>query len=96
MGGNGRLELIGRDRQADIPRPHRSEERFTQTGADRPEAFERVDVGLRNTAAQMPVDVLRIFALEAVDVARQVEVIAVALDLFEANHAREAVTSSRR
>jgi hypothetical protein len=54
---------------------------FEQCGAyggkDFPVFFQTINVAIRNTAAQMPVNVLRILRLGAVDVPREVEVVVV-------------------
>ena len=63
------------------------EQRFAQLRADRPVRLERIDIGGGNAALQMPVDVLDILGRLAVDVARQVEVEVVLLDLLERDHA---------
>ena len=50
------------------------EQRGAHAGEDLPVALERIEVALRDAAAQVAVDVLQVLRLGAVDVARQVEV----------------------
>ena len=50
------------------------EQQRADRGQHLPVALERVDVALGDAAAQVGVDVLQVFGLGAVDVARQVEV----------------------
>ena len=52
----------------------RLEQRGAHAGEDLPVAVERVEVALRDAAAQVAVDVLQVLRLGAVDVAREVEV----------------------
>jgi hypothetical protein len=54
---------------------------------DGPVTFEGVDIGFGNATLQMTRDVLKVFMRLAVDVAREVEVELVLLDLLEAHHA---------
>ena len=56
--------------------------------ADGPVALERIDIGDGDAALQVARDVLQVLGRLAVDVARQVEVELVLLDLLEADHAR--------
>src|SRR5262245_51279121 len=64
------------------------EERPPQIGANVPVGPQRIDVRRRDAAAQMALDVLKVFRLLAVNVARDVQVVFVALDFVERNHAR--------
>ena len=56
--------------------------------ADVPVALQGIDIGDGDAALQVALDVLEVLGLLAVDVARQVEVEIVLLDLLEADHAR--------
>src|SRR5262249_29392507 len=55
--------------------------------ADRPVTLEGIDIGDGDAAIQVTVDVLGVLGLLAVDVAREVEVEIVFLDLVDGHHA---------
>lgn len=76
------------DRKRGIARAAWMEESCFQIGAHVPIGFQRVDVGLGDAAAQMSLDVLPVLGLLAVDIAREVEVVVVLLDLGERHGAR--------
>src|ERR1019366_7395184 len=52
--------------------------------------LERIDIGDGDTALEMALDVLQVLRHLAVDIARQVQVVVVLLDLLKADHARVA------
>ena len=56
--------------------------------ANIPILFQRLDIRGGDAALQVTGDILHVFGLLTVDVARQVQVELVALDLLERNHAR--------
>src|SRR5215470_8139901 len=64
------------------------EERGFETRKNAPVFFECSDVAVGNTAAQVGGNVLYVLRLLAIDIARQVEVELVLLDLREAHQAR--------
>ncbi len=55
---------------------------------DIPVALERIDIGDGNASMQVALDILKVFGFLAVDIAGEVEVELVLLDLLEADHAR--------
>ena len=59
------------------------EQRLPELRADVPVALERIDIGGGDAALQVALDVLDVLGLLAVDVAREVEVELVLLDLLE-------------
>ena len=61
---------------------------FRRCGQHGPVALQRIDIGARDAAFQVALDVLQVFGRLAVDVARQVEIEVVLLDLLDADHAR--------
>ncbi len=84
--------LISRERQLQpaVAGPaRRLEQRGAHAGKHLPVAVERIDVAVRDAAAQVAVDVLQVLRLGAVDVARQVEVEVVLRvgDLGQRHHA---------
>ena len=68
------------------------EQRGAHAGDDLPVAVERINVAVRDAAAQVAVDVLQVLRLGAVDVAREVEVVVVlrVADLRDRHQARVA------
>ena len=66
------------------------EQGLPELGADGPVGRQGVDVGDGDAALQVAGDVLQVLGGLAVDVARQVEVEVVPLDLLDADHARIA------
>src|SRR5947208_2047868 len=63
------------------------EEGGFESGEKGPVVFEGIDVAVRDAAAQVARDVLKVLWLLAVDVAWEVEVELILLDLREAHHA---------
>ena len=59
------------------------EQGLPELRADVPVALERIDIGGGDAALQVALDVLEVLGLLAVDVARQVEVELVLLDLLD-------------
>ena len=70
--------------EIDVAGTVRLEQRLPELRADVPVVLEGVDIGVGNAAAQVAFDVLKVLGLLAVDVARQVEVEVVLLDLLDA------------
>jgi hypothetical protein len=64
------------------------EECVPELRTDFPIASERIDVGDRNATLKVTGDVLKILGRLAINVARQIEVEVVILDLGEGDHAR--------
>src|SRR5206468_3644343 len=62
------------------------EQHLPQPQADGPVALQSIHVGSRNPAAQMAFDILNVFGLLAVDVARKVKIELVPFDLIETYH----------
>ena len=85
---DGGLDRRFLHREAEIARAELLEQGVPELRADVPVAVERIDVGLRDAAPQVALDVLQILGRLAVDVARQVEVVLVLFDLLMGDHAR--------
>src|SRR5439155_19772756 len=60
----------------------------TELRTDGPVALECIDIGLRDPALQVTRDVLEVLGYLAVDVARQIEIEVVLLNLLEGDHPR--------
>src|SRR5687768_6017304 len=76
MAQNGLFDFPNRDIKTGVAWPPcRLEQHRTHRGKLLPIGGKGIQVSLRNSAPQMAVDVLQIFRLGAVDVARQVEVV---------------------
>ena len=71
---NSLLDLRQRHRKLRIVFAQRLEQLPPHRGNDLPVTLERVDVAIRN-AAQMPIDVLNVFRLAAIDVAWQIQTV---------------------
>src|SRR5205085_1027876 len=84
MAGNRRLDVRDRRLQLDVARPIAVlEEHLPEFGERFPVVSKRINVTLRDPSVEVGVDVLHVFRLARVDVARevQVEVVRCALDL---------------
>ena len=66
------------------------EQSLPELRADGPVPLQSINIGDGDAALQVALDVLQVLGRLAVDVARQVEVELVLLDLLEADHARIA------
>jgi hypothetical protein len=83
------------DRQIDIAGAIGLEEGLAQLGADSPIVLEGVDIGDRDAAFEVAFNVLKVLRRLAVDIAWQVEVEVVLLDLVDGNHSGETRHSSK-
>src|SRR5258707_1041384 len=97
MAEDGGIHLVNREPQLTVAwAVELLEQGGAQTRHDLPVIAKRIDIGLRDAAAQMAVDVLQILRLSAVNVAREVEVVVVLwvsdfLDGYHAGVARIAL-----
>ena len=90
MAEDGGLDLGDGQLEAGVPGPaRRLKQGGAHAGKNLPIGSEGIKIPLRNATAQVPVDVLQVFGLAAVDVARQVEVVVVLRvgDLGHRHHA---------
>jgi hypothetical protein len=69
------------DREIEIVGPVQLEQDLTELWAYTPVRLEGIDIGSRNTALKVALDVLNILGRLAVDIAREVEVERVLLDI---------------
>lgn len=85
---DGSLDLGGFDLGMDIAGAIRIDKQvMPNRGEDVPVALQGINVPHGDAAAQVAVDVLQVFRLSTVDVARQVQVEVVGLDLGQRHHA---------
>src|SRR5690606_34982982 len=84
---DGRLDGRLVHGEGNVARAIGREQRLAQLRADLPVRLQRIDIGQRDATVEVAVDVLPVFRRLAVDVARQVEVVAVGFDLGQRHHA---------
>ena len=90
MAEDGGLDVSSRDAQLAVAGAvGLLEQRRTHGGNDLPIRAERIDIVVGDAAAQMGADVLQVFRVAAVDVARQIEVVVVPAvgDFLDRDHA---------
>ena len=72
---NGRANRLGFDQRIGITRARvRPEECAAETGHHFPEFRESVDITVRNTPLEMRLNVLKVFGIRAIDIARDIQI----------------------